>query len=235
MFPSRDTESRCNSELRTVYVLGKLPWGRLDLMSLAILIVVLPGESILGTRWWSEEKSHDERNLTHHLVLGRRKRGSGNTILGVDQPSQFEGEFSKLGLDDIVQNSRALGVPSVWVQSLRHQTVLLDKVVHHIPLATVRDYITQQVLDKPTFEVFSSSINDLFKEPVGLLKFIPVEKILLRQLKTLKVISLHEGNAENVCRSKEPAAAARALIRDGISFKRDLDVEYLLVRNLGWQ
>ncbi|KAI6775370.1 hypothetical protein HG530_002128 [Fusarium avenaceum] len=97
---------------------------------------------------------------------------------------------------------------TIRVQRLRHKTVLLNKVVHHIPLATVRDDITEEVLDKTSFEVFSSSVNDLFQEPVGLLELVPVEEILLRELKTLKVISFHESDSEDICGRKEPAAAA---------------------------
>ena len=38
-------------------------------MSLSVLVIVLPNESLLGARWWPEEESHDKRDLAHHLVL----------------------------------------------------------------------------------------------------------------------------------------------------------------------
>lgn len=44
---------------------------------------------------------------------------------------------------------------------------------------------------------------------------------------------MHQGHAEDVGGGKEPASAAASLVGDGCALEGDLDVEYLLVDNLG--
>lgn len=74
--------------------------------------------------------------------------------------------------------------------------------------------------------------DNLLQEPIALLKLVPEEKVGLRELELVEVVLLHQGNAEDVGASEEPAAPALPLVGDGTPFERDLDVKYLLLRDL---
>lgn len=222
---------RSDAEFRAVNVLGKGLGSRLDLASLAVLVNKLP-RKLLGRLWrLSEQERHDERNLLDHVHFirandGRRDRSP------VDQAAQLQRKLAELGLDDAVEDARVLCVPAVRVQALRHEAILLDEVVHHVPLAAVRNKIPEQPLHDAAVEVVLGRLDNLLEEPVGLFELVPVEEVGLGQLKRRQVVTLHEGHAEDVCRGKEPATPTRPLVGDGIAFKRNLDVEDVLVCNL---
>lgn len=105
------------------------------------------------------------------------------------------------------------------------------EMLAYLPAITER--LMQHSLNKTRIKVHIRRRDDLLQEPIALLQLIPEEQVSLRELKRIEPVLLHEGNPEHVGASKQPAAAALALVRDGPALKGDLDVEDVLVRDLG--
>lgn len=162
-----------------------------------------------------------------NVVLGGAERRGPPTAAG--HAPQLQGALTQLVLERRVEHRRVLRVPAVGVQRLRHQPVLVDEVVHHVPLAAVRGHVAQQRLDQPPVHGLARRVQDLFKEPVCLFQLVPVEQVGLRQLKRLEPVLGHEGDAEDVGRREEPAPPAAALVGHGPALQGDLDVEDVLV------
>lgn len=223
---------RGDAEVGAVNVFGKGPGRRLDLARLAVLVDVVPRELVARLGRLPQQQRHDEGNLLDHdRLVGRDDRRRHRHA--VAHVAQRQRVLAQLGLDDAVEDARVLRVPAVRIQALRHQAVLFHQVVHHVPLAAVRDDVAQQPLHHAALEVLLGRLHNLLEEPVGLFELVPVEEVCLGQLKRLQVVALHQRHAENVCRGEQPAAPAGPLVGDGISFKGNVHVEDLLVRNLG--
>jgi hypothetical protein len=99
------------------------------------------------------------------------------------QAPQRDGVLAQLGLDQVVELGAVHGVPRVRVQHLRHQPVLLDQVVHHIPLAAIADGVGEHSLHQPALQVLVGQVDDVLQEVVGLLELVPEEQVGLRQFK----------------------------------------------------
>ena len=197
------------------------------------LVLVRPGELVRGARGRAQRQRQDEVDLAHHLVLGRGEGLGGG--LGVPQQApQRQRVLAQLGHDDVVQGAARHGVPGVRVQGLRYEAVLVDEVVHHVPLAAVADGVGEDALHEAAVEVFGGGgLDDVLEEEIRLLELVPEEQVGLRQLEGLEVVALHQRDPEHVGRREEPASARRPLVRDRRAFEGDLYVEYLLVGDLG--
>lgn len=91
----------------------------------------------------------------------------------------------------------------------------------------------EEALHQARVEVLIGRGDDLLQEPVALLELVPEEEVGLRELELVKLVLLHQGHAEHVGAGKEPASPALPLVSDGVAFEGDLDVEDLLLGDLG--
>jgi hypothetical protein len=99
------------------------------------------------------------------------------------------------------------GAVRIWVDLVRDKSVFTNKVGNHIPLATIADGAFQQFLNKTAFKVFRRSFNSLFEEEVGLLEFISVEEVCLREFEFVQIMFLHYNAPEDVRGGEEPASS----------------------------
>ena len=115
-----------------------------------------------------------------------------------------------------------------------YESVFLDEIDGHVPLASVADGAGQEVLDQSSVEgLVVGRLDDGLEEVVCLFDLVPVEQPRLAELELLEVVLAHHGDAEDVEDGEQPAAAGFVLLCHGGPLEWDLDVEDLRVCNLG--
>lgn len=105
----------------------------------------------------------------------------------------------------------------------------MNQIVNHVPLSAISNWALEQCLNCPGIKVISRGIEYLLQEKVRFFEFIVEEEVCLREFEFIKVVALHESNAEDVRRCEDPASARLPLVRDWSSLEWDLGIENLLV------
>lgn len=113
------------------------------------------------------------------------------------------------------------------IMSVRNSKV--DVWEGRTPLSTVTNRTGHQRLYQSAIDLFGCCIQDALQEVIRLLDLVPVEEICLGQLKLRQLVLLHDSNAEDIGRSKEPAPSGGSLVCDRRAFEWYLDVEFLSV------
>lgn len=143
------------------------------------------------------------------------------------QTPQGQRLLAQFRRDQPVHLAAVLGVEVIRVDGVRDQAILPHQVIHHVPLAAVRDGVLEELLDQTTGEILADRLDDLLQEPVCLLDLVPVEEVGLAELQLGHVVFPHQRYAEDIGRREDPAPARRALVGDGAALQRDPDVEHL--------
>ena len=89
-------------------------------------------------------------------------------------------------------------VSSLWHSALWHNAVLLYKALKHIPLATVANWVGKQEGYKTTIQRLIKGIQNVLKEPVGLLHLVPEQWVCLRKLKSGEVVFLDDAVSKRI-------------------------------------
>ena len=103
-------------------------------------------------------------------------------------------------------------VSSLWHSALWHNAVLLYKALEHIPLATITNWVGKQEGNKTAVQRLIKGIQNVLKEPVGLLHLVPEQRICLRKLKCGEVVFLDDAISKRIEGSKHPATARALLV-----------------------
>ena len=89
-------------------------------------------------------------------------------------------------------------VSSLWHSALWNYTVLLYKALKHIPLATVANWVGKQEGYKTAIQRLIKGIQNVLKEPVGLLHLVPEQWVCLGKLKGGEVVFLDDAISKRI-------------------------------------
>ena len=89
-------------------------------------------------------------------------------------------------------------VSSLWHSALWHNAVLLNKALEHVPLATVTNWIGEQEGYKTAIQRLIKGIQNVLKEPVGLLHLVPEQWVCLGKLKGREVVFLDDAISKRI-------------------------------------
>ena len=90
------------------------------------------------------------------------------------------------------------GALCLWHSALWHNAVLLYKALKHIPLATVANWIGEQEGYKTAIQRLIKGIQNVLKEPVGLLHLVPEQWVCLGKLKSGEVVFLDDAISKRI-------------------------------------
>jgi hypothetical protein len=86
----------------------------------------------------------------------------------------------------------------IGVDLVRDQSVFLHQVDDHVPLATVADWVFQDLLDEAACQIVIGCCDYLLEEPVGLFDLVPVEEVSLAEFELAELICLDQWNSKDV-------------------------------------
>lgn len=155
--------------------------------------------------------------LDHFAFLGSQGGDLFAFLVGFPQSA---GEFFQLAGEDAVHGAGGAAAVALGIDRLGNETVLLDQIDHHVPLAAVAQRIAEKVLDKTAVGLLFHRLKDGFEEVVGLFQFVPEHRVSLGELELVDVHLLDGFHPESVQSGEKPAAAAALLVSDS----RSLDV-----------
>ena len=129
-------------------------------------------------------------------------------------------------VDQAVHVSGVAALESLLHGSFRDDTVLLNDIDEHVPLAAVADARIEQENHEPVGERSVRKRDHGFIEEVDLFELVPEGCIVLRELELLKIQVIRDLLAEDVEGCEDPAAAAGFLIGDahGRDFYGELEL-----------
>jgi hypothetical protein len=83
--------------------------------------------------------------------------------------------FPKLGFQQGVERGTKGGMKGFRINCLWHDTIGLQKVYHHVPLAAITNKVAGEVTDETVFNREVRVLNRELEVVVGLIKFVPEE------------------------------------------------------------
>lgn len=132
-----------------------------ELEQLLVLVAEGPGEGLLGGLTQSD--GQDVVDLLEEFLLFLAQVLDRVALGG--HAAQDDGIVTQLGEDESVEASSVGGAIGLGVDGLWNDSVALDEVDEHVPLATVADGFLEQMLDHAVVDVLVAQVDDALEEP----------------------------------------------------------------------
>ena len=196
-----------------VLVVRSLTWlNRGELCLIYLCVFANLALKVKGQRWLTKADGKDLVEALELLLLKRTKLVQ--RLASCVCCAKLASTLSEQAVNALIHLSGVLGAGSLWHGILRNQAILLHQAHGKRVVATVANTLGQKRVDNTRIGWLVSSLNDVLKCRICLLKLVVEHAICLAELKGINVKLLDCLLAKYVERREHPAATTLTLVGD---------------------
>ncbi|OPZ10875.1 MAG: hypothetical protein BWZ10_02287 [candidate division BRC1 bacterium ADurb.BinA364] len=186
---------------------GELP-GRHGAVAVELPVLVHPLPVELARRLAKMDRENAIDRAQNLFLRGAQigRRGAGGFSV-----AQNFGAFAQLFDDAGVHAAAVGGAFGFGHRGLGNQSVFLDNVDEHIPLAAVVDRVREKERHRSVVHRPVGGLDDRLEEIIGALDFVPEKRVILAEFEILEFHFAHRADAAQIESGEHPASSGGLL------------------------